>query len=107
MEREWRDANPEKVRLYKTRHRASKHGMTVEQYAEMEMAHGGLCAICRRPFPGTPQIDHDHECCSGSTGCRKCVRGLLCPQCNTRLAPVEDAAWLTAASAYLRQHHHA
>ncbi|CAM5553447.1 endonuclease domain-containing protein [Streptomyces fumanus] len=32
------------------------------------------------------QIDHDHNCC---TGCPRCVRGLLCKPCNTRLGGYE------------------
>lgn len=98
----WRKANPHKVRQYKERHRAASHGLTVAQYRELEQRHAGECAICKRPFPGTPHIDHDHACCPGATGCSKCVRGLLCPKCNTKLSPVEDVAWLTAAVEYLK-----
>lgn len=32
------------------------------------------CAICKKPFEKTPNIDHDHD-----TGI---VRGLLCSNCN-------------------------
>jgi hypothetical protein len=28
-------------------------------------------------------VDHDHSCCPGRQTCGKCVRGLICRQCNT------------------------
>lgn len=34
-------------------------------------------------------IDHDHDCCSGSTGCSGCIRGLLCTRCNMALGAIE------------------
>lgn len=39
-----------------------------------------FCEVC-----GTDQdlcIDHDHNCCPRNQGCMKCIRGILCNQCN-------------------------
>lgn len=39
-----------------------------------------------RPF----HVDHDHSCCSGVKSCGKCVRGLLCGNCNLFLGFLKD-----------------
>lgn len=58
-------------------------GITLEEYRRMEVAQGGLCAICGQPEPSFDKrtgrrrdlaVDHDHK-----TGK---VRGLLCGHCN-------------------------
>jgi hypothetical protein len=69
--------------------RRSAHGLSVRDQDAMLARQGGLCAICRRP--GQLQIDHDHRHCPGSTGCRICVRGMICARCNSGLGLIEDA----------------
>lgn len=27
-------------------------------------------------------VDHDHDCCPGGWSCGRCVRGLICSECN-------------------------
>jgi Recombination endonuclease VII len=66
----------------------------------------GLCAICECPlvFPKTrPYHDHDHSCCPAMKGCKKCRRGLLCPDCNTKLAALEKPGWKEKAEKYLEK----
>jgi hypothetical protein len=51
-----------------------------------------LCDICPSVV-GTvkqPATDHDHRHCGGPTGCRLCVRGLLCSTCNRYLGHIGD-----------------
>lgn len=72
----------------------SRYGLTLEDYDRMLYTQGGGCAICGRPpREGGPSlhVDHDHRCCSGSKKtCGKCIRGLLCYPCNSKLAVLES-----------------
>ncbi len=83
--------------------------LTVPEYEAMLLAQNHCCAICRRRFKPASEgrkrngtitlavnIDHCHS--SGK------VRGLLCSRCNTRLAAIEDTAFITNARKYLRYH---
>ncbi len=82
---------------------------------------GGACKVCRRvPAPdrngiaGTGLcIDHDHTCCpsqrttggGGGRICGRCIRGLLCQQCNVALGMVgDDVERLHQLVAYLESH---
>lgn len=64
----------------------------------MELAQGGLCAICKQP-PSSGRykklcVDHDHKTAK--------VRGLLCYNCNMGLGYFHDnSIALEAAVAYL------
>lgn len=66
------------------------------------------CAICLAQLPLVPAVDHDHRLAvlhghRETTGCPRCVRGLLCPQCNLILGyAVDRPEILDRAAAYLR-----
>ena len=95
-----------------------KYGTTVEWYRDRLLEQNGVCALCRHlsHHHGTIQrlqVDHNHECCDLHTkSCGKCLRGLLCADCNILLsyiervlkqgtiAPLPDT-WLSKALAYL------
>jgi hypothetical protein len=70
------------------------YGMTLDDYARMLESQGGLCANsgCFNPPPADRRfdMDHDHACCPGKKSCGKCVRGLLCRQCNHALGMLRD-----------------
>lgn len=76
------------------------HGLTPAEIAALIAFQGGLCAICQRPGQRL-QVDHDHRHCQGSTGCRGCVRGMLCPRCNGGLAKVGGDANVPRLLRYL------
>jgi len=65
-------------------------GINIEQYQEMLIAQGGVCAICGKGETSLTRkgkvrglaVDHDHQ-----TGQ---IRGLLCSRCNQVLGRVED-----------------
>lgn len=47
------------------------------------------CSVC-----GSKQnltVDHDHACCDRFGSCGKCVRDILCTNCNTALGHVKDS----------------
>ncbi|WP_407674816.1 endonuclease domain-containing protein [Nonomuraea fuscirosea] len=66
---------------------------------------GGSCAICRVTLSRGPDthIDHDHECCPGANSCGRCIRGILCGNCNKALGLMRDnAKILLRAAEYLK-----
>lgn len=71
--------------------RAVHHGLPRIDAHIRYQQQNGLCAICQLPTKDDKplQVDHDHTHCDRATGCRDCVRGFLCAQCNSRVALVE------------------
>jgi hypothetical protein len=79
--------------VVREQHLIRNYGITQKQYDAMLERQGGSCAMCDRPQSELMRnlaVDHDHSCCSGKKSCGKCVRGLLCPACNTFLRKVES-----------------
>lgn len=72
----------------RAQHVERTYSITEEQYQALYEAQGGCCALCRRA-KGTGSkrlaVDHDHACCPGPVSCGKCVRGLLCSHCNSKV----------------------
>lgn len=68
------------------------YGLTRDDYVNMEKSQNGVCKICGEPekYKKRLSVDHDHACCSGSKSCGKCIRGLLCSNCNRVLGQVND-----------------
>jgi Recombination endonuclease VII len=72
------------------RQTVKQYGITLEQWDGMLIAQGGRCAICPVILLD-PHVDHDHSCCPGRKSCGKCVRMLLCKNCNTGLGCFLDS----------------
>jgi hypothetical protein len=89
------------------RRTVKKHGITYEQYLEMFNQQGGKCKICNfeeMSHKSRLSIDHDHSCCPGYNSCGKCIRGLLCSNCNMFLGNAkDDIKILQAAIDYLKK----
>jgi len=83
-------SNPNKRQLKnKTDFNWKRHGLTKEQYDKLMKKHDGKCHSCKDRL--AINIDHDHSCCSSQrSSCGKCIRGILCSQCNTALGLLND-----------------
>jgi Recombination endonuclease VII len=95
VEKDRRNRMPEFYRAREFAREMRKYGTTVEWYRDMLIEQLGLCEVCSHlsHHHGTIQrlqVDHDHRCCDMKTkSCGRCLRGLLCADCNIRLAPIE------------------
>jgi hypothetical protein len=85
-----------------------RYGLTRGDVERRVQEQGG-CAACgvARPrnegFRNGWHVDHDHACCPGGTTCGRCIRGILCADCNKLLGLVgDDVSRLLAAVNYLR-----
>lgn len=79
-------------------------GIGVDQYEDVLKSQHGVCAICQQPCKSGRRlaVDHDRSCCPRDRSCGKCVRGLLCMNCNNGIGRFEDdVELLYAAIAYL------
>lgn len=88
----YKDKYPDRVKQGDRRRALmDRYGITLEEYTTLLEGQGGKCATC----PTVPQkrslaVDHDHNCCPGKKTCGKCIRGLLCQNCNTALGLLKD-----------------
>lgn len=100
--------NPE---VQKNGYLKRKYGITLSDYNEMLKKQHGVCGICGGAATGkfnrtSLHVDHDHACCGKNKGCKECIRGLLCGQCNTALGGFSSIAMLEKAIAYLKGNDH-
>jgi hypothetical protein len=118
--KQWKEDNPEKMRLYqndtnaRNRRRRQENpdrfrsydlkktvGITLDQKNQQFEKQGRKCGICKTTIPNTKKTwfaDHDHQ--SGV------FRGVLCGHCNSILGYSNDSpSVLIAAALYLIQHH--
>lgn len=104
--RRYIEANPDVERRIKLR----RFGMTLDDYEAMLVAQGGVCAVCQQPETRTTRsgrvmalaIDHDHRCCPGDGSCGRCIRALLCANCNQAAGLLgEDAERIRQLADYL------
>ena len=105
---------PEQKARARLQDTAWRNSTTVEALLLRLESQGGLCAICRSDLNGDSRrwhVDHDHDCCSDTNGknpgkrqraCGKCIRGILCGNCNSGLGMFrDDLVILRTAVTYL------
>ncbi len=80
--------------------RRKAHGLTADERDALVRLQGNACAICKE-VSDKLAVDHNHMHCPGKEGCRNCVRGMLCPRCNSALGWIGDKN-IPALLAYLR-----
>lgn len=72
----------------------NKFKMNRNDYDLMVLDQGGLCLICSEDptlIGKVLVVDHDRACCPGNSSCGDCIRGLLCPTCNSGLGFFRDS----------------
>lgn len=87
--------------------RLKNYQMTQADFDRMMSEQDHRCAICHNEFKSTrdTHIDHDHRCCDYDGSCGRCVRGILCGECNRGLARFrDDAKIIESALHYLSEH---
>lgn len=67
-----------------------RHKITVFTYYQLLVKQGFSCRLCHFETKRL-QVDHDRGCCDGSENrsCGKCIRGLLCHNCNGMIGHYE------------------
>lgn len=74
------------------------------RYLQLLIEQDFKCAICKKES-NKLNVDHDHSCCSESKSCGKCVRGLLCTNCNMFVGKIETVPnIIREASNYLERY---
>lgn len=79
------------------------YGLTKETFNALLARQNNCCALCTIQFTSTPHIDHDRTCCNKVGSCGKCIRGLLCRNCNVGIGMLRDSPiLLEKAVTYIR-----
>jgi hypothetical protein len=96
--------NPELARRKRLARTLRQMGLSIQWYDDQPK----VCGICGTMDPGKIGwcLDHDHQCCpyGPRSGCSKCIRGLLCTNCNAGLGQFrDDPARLQAAIAWIQR----
>lgn len=105
---------PEQKAHVRIRETAYRYGVTVAGLLSLLESQGRKCAICQLDLDEDSRqwhVDHDHACCPNTSGdapgkrqrgCGKCIRGILCGNCNGGLGLFrDDPDVLRAAVVYL------
>ena len=92
LQKRWRKLKPEQALIRYRRHRLkTKYGLTLETFDALFASQNRRCALCNINTCRQWNIDHDHKCCSTTKTCGKCIRGILCNNCNTMLGHAHDS----------------
>lgn len=103
----WRARNSEEVsRQQRSKYdpkkervkRVKRYGISYDEYQQLASKGCAICGDLQASY-----VDHDHSCCPGGRSCGKCVRGVLCKECNFGLGKFKDSVQnLWSAIQYLQ-----
>ena len=68
-----------------------KYKISIDEWDKILEKQNMVCKICKGDALRFFVVDHDHSCCKGSSTCGKCIRGILCENCNRALGLVKDS----------------
>ena len=72
-------------------HLWNRFRLTPEEYDAIWERQGRMCPICHRGDESLSLcVDHDHSCCPTIQTCGRCIRGILCKQCNYGIGFLQD-----------------
>jgi hypothetical protein len=99
---EWKEKNPDrKWILDKKSHLWTHYRLTIEDYQKIFNDQDGKCWICKESKKLV--VDHDHDCCNKKISCGKCIRGLICYNCNALVGFLErNISLIDKASEYIK-----
>lgn len=87
-----------------------RYGLTRSDILAMVAQQGG-CAMCGELEPRNAgfrngwHVDHDHACCPSDKTCGRCIRAILCADCNKLIGLARDSVErLRRAIDYLERH---
>ena len=76
-----------------------RYSLTLEDLNTLYLEQNGQCPLCLKELSNPTledairwesNIDHNHACCPSDTTCGKCIRGLLCRDCNLMIGHAKD-----------------
>lgn len=97
-QKELRQKYPDKYKLYALHTKEKFYNLSLEEYNKLLEEQRNVCAICGLPElnrgikkgKAILSIDHSKDCCPNKKSCGKCIRGLLCSNCNSALGYFKD-----------------
>jgi hypothetical protein len=105
------DGKTKDKRLLRNYQRKHMYGITPAMFQSMLEVQDNKCANegCQAELTDESKthVDHDHSCCPGTRSCGKCVRALLCAECNLGIGQFRDNPFkVYGAYRYLVSHEH-
>lgn len=83
--------SPDELARRRFERRLARYNLTEFQFFAFLEVQQWRCACGDELTVEDLHIDHDHKCCSRKNrSCGKCVRGLLCQNCNIALGNLKD-----------------